>query len=292
MRILVMTVALILGCRPSSRAVIPERLPKDAKVRALRAAELRSTLARLGVELDTEPTIRACSVGGEPNHCYRCDVAWLEQDLEPEQIHRLERAFARYPKRMITAANLKHVALCRAIRMGAFGAEGDPWRSPSGLAIADQERIMVSIEWRRLMGENAVERGVHHELFHLFDQRELGQNVNADAEWEDVNPPDFVYGVETDERPNGFVSHYATKNQLEDRASVFEHLMAEQAELCKLAEIDLVIAAKTAIVWNRVARVAGTELLPEGAPCKDWAGWKVTASGEASTRLRVPFRDR
>ncbi len=239
-------------------------------------ARLQATLTRMGIALDSEPVIRSC--GANEKWCYRCDVAVLDDELEPAQIDRIERAFARYPQSMIDAADLKHVALCHSIRMGAFGHEAEPWRSPTGLAIAEQQRIMVSIEplvvFKGLFGDNVIERGVHHELFHLFDVHELGPRAAADDAWLAVNPYDFVYGADVDDDPlRGFVSQYATKDQHEDRASTYEHLMEEQAELCMLVADDPILAAKTAIVWNRVARVAGEDLLPNRAPCAGWPGW-------------------
>jgi hypothetical protein len=44
--------------------------------------------------------------------------------------------------------------------------------------------------------------------------------------------------------------------------------------LCEIAHVDPVVAAKTIVVWKRVAKTTGDRLLRHYAPCVDWIGGK------------------
>lgn len=252
------------GCGvPRPPDVTPQASAVDPAELATRLAGLRATLARNHVELDTASEIASC--GGDGYHdsgerrCVRCEVASAANTMGVDLglIDGVAIAFALYPPAMFRTARVEHVALCRAIRFD--GAAPDE-QSPAGVAIPAEHRVLISVEQfadgAPLYRDFSIEQVVHHEMFHLFDHATSGEHVYDDRAWNALNPPGFVYRDPAgDARPRGFVNRYATTNELEDRASVFELLLGQPDRLCEFAHGDPVIAAKTAAVWRRVAKV-------------------------------------
>jgi hypothetical protein len=238
---------------------------------------LRATLARSHVELDTEPVIKSCH-GEDMKGCVTCQLAsrLSTANVDPEMIDGVSIAFATYPSKVLEAAKLQHVALCRQIRQ--TGETGKDERSPAGVAIIDDHRLLVSIEdfvgVEHVYAYFTIEQVVHHELFHFLDYARLGDKIDTDTEWHALNAPDFAYRdpAPVADRPKGFVNSYATTNELEDRASTFEYLMGQPARLCEMAQTDPIVRAKTIVVWKRVAAVTGDSLLKQHARCVDWIG--------------------
>lgn len=231
---------------------------------------LRATLARSGVVMDTEPTLRTCEWDhGDPGDCVVCDVATRAdtRGLDPELLDRVAIAFARYPSKAITAAQLERVAVCSRIRH----VGEDPDRGPAGLADLAAHRILISVEHFAEPHDLyfTIEQVVHHEVFHLFDQATLGDRMLRDPEWGALNPRGFAYRdpAAAIERPAGFVDAYATTNEMEDRASVFAYLMGHPEHLCAITAADPVVKKKAAVVWRRFAAVVGDAFLERHAPC-------------------------
>ena len=274
----VLVLAVGLGC--GSRVVPPATLPAltDGDTYTRLISGLRATLARSKVEIDTQPVIESCSGHGK---CVRCDVAGRADtaEIDPEMIDGVAIAFARYPTTMLAAAQLEHVALCRKIRFADDDSDGT-----AGVAILEDHRLLVSIEHfvgkpHNIYAYFTIEEVVHHELFHLFDYATQAASFRTDHAWEALDPAGFEYrdpAVRSVERPAGFVNSYATTDEAEDRASVFEYLMGQPARLCEIAHDDPIVAAKTAVVWKRVAKVTGDALLHRHAPCVDWIDRKRT----------------
>jgi hypothetical protein len=269
-------VAVLAGC---GAPITPRALPAieplgliSPETYSAKTAGLRATLARNGIALDSAPEIRSCD--GDAR-CVRCEVATRDdtRNVDPELIDGVAIAFARYPPPVYTSARLEHVALCRSIRY-----DGEHKIAPAGVAVSSEHRLLISIEGfadrpHDVYDYFTIEQVVHHELFHLIDRATLGELAEADAEWLALNRPGFEYvdpAATGAARPSGFVDSYATTNQLEDRASVFEYLMGQPAKLCAIAEDDPIVAAKTAVIWKRMASVLGDELLHRHAPCIGW----------------------
>lgn len=241
----------------------------DATTFATRVATLRATLARSRVELDAQPVISACGSHHGIDDCMHCDVASRTDTsgVDPDIIDAVAIAFGAYPTSVLRAAHLEHVALCRRIRYDH--AHGDQ-PNPAGLASYDDRRLMISIEIfsakaHEGYGDFTIEQVVHHELFHMLDRATHGEEVNADRAWHALNPPRFAYRDPAPRgatRPAGFVNTYATTNELEDRASVYELLMGQPEELCAIARVDPIVAAKAKLVRSRVAAVLGESHLP------------------------------
>lgn len=286
---------VVLGC---ARPIPPPALPAiatvpagartpDDPVFAGRVAGLRATLARYGVQIDDAPSmIDTCAldrVGGAHGGCVQCEVATSANTAgtDPDLIDAVSIAFGAYPPAFIQATKLEHVALCRTIR---FRDESNE-RPPAGVAIPDQHRLLISLEAFVPGGAAStnfsLRQVVHHEVFHLFDEASEPEAFRSvDRAWLAMNPRDFIYReptVETRTRPDGFVNSYATTNEHEDRASVFELLLGQPDTLCEIAHQDPVVAQKATVVWKRVAKVAGDKLLRQQAPCVDWIGPKKPA---------------
>ncbi len=260
---------------------VPATLVDDS-VFSAKVAGLRATLGRHGVEIDiAPPVIDSCAAAGyhgSETGCVRCELATRANTggVDPDLIDGVSIAFGAYPPVLIQTAKLQHVALCRTIRV--LG-EGDR-EQPAGVAIADQHRLMISIEQfadgAPAYRDFSVQQVVHHEVFHLFDEATSPDlYTTIDSTWHALNPRGFEYhdpAIHTESRPRGFVNYYATTNQREDRATVFEFLFGQPAVLCEIGHADPTVAAKVTAVWKRVARVGGEKLLRQHAPCVDWLG--------------------
>jgi hypothetical protein len=104
---------------------------------------------------------------------------------------------------------------------------------------------------------------VHHEFFHMVDQRM--QLLYKDAEWSKLNPAGFRYGSggalmrtsgvgELTTKIPGFVTPYATAALEEDKAELFSHMVIDGAFVRDLARKDKVVAAKIALLKQRLAK--------------------------------------
>jgi hypothetical protein len=263
--------AVAAGCHaPAAHpTALPELAPpyRDPDF-GRRIETLRATLARSSIALvpgaDTRDTIEACV---DEATCTRCDVATGGDGIDPELLDQIALAFAGYPPALVAAANIEHVVVCRRIRHTADANE------PAGTADLSGHRMLISVE-PFIGGSSGWGIGdvVHHELYHLFDFAQLGSSLTADPEWGALKPLGFEYRDPAPERERqpGFVNSYATTDELEDRASTYQFLMARSTELCAFAATDPIVAAKAALVWRRVAAIAGEQFLRDHAPCVDW----------------------
>jgi hypothetical protein len=261
-----------MGCAPLSAtepAATQQQGMSNDELDA-RLVGLRATLARSGISLDDVPLVESCNTTHLGDRCVRCEVARRDNTagIEPTLIDSAAITFAMYPPALLTATHVEHVALCRRIEV----ADGD--MSAAGMALLDQHRILVSVgAFEQLSHDLTIDRVIHHELFHLLDY--AGEHYYADREWLGLNPPKFAY-VDPEmqyrdrdlatARPFGFVRSYATQNEAEDRASTFELVFAQPAELCAIAAKDPIVAKKVALIKKRIAKVAGKS--PLLAPCK------------------------
>ena len=280
----------LFGCAPTMPPPpgAPELAPGEApglvidnSVFGTKVAGLRATLARHGVQIDTSPAvIDTCTIArhddADRKGCVRCELATRANTggVDPDLIDGVSIAFGAYPPVLIQTAQLEHVALCRTIRI----IGDDDAHPPAGVAIVEQHRLLISIE-QFVEGAPAykdfsVQQVVHHEVFHLFDAATAPDVFRTvDQAWHAMNPRGFEYhdpAIRTESRPIGFVNRYATTNEQEDRASVFEFLFGQPTVLCEVAHADPAVAAKATTVWKRVAKVAGDKLLRAHAPCVDW----------------------
>jgi hypothetical protein len=293
--------ALAVGCgarvatveQPAQQPQYSQASLMSSEEFASRVSGLRATLARSGVAIDTQAVIDSCEGEHRSAKCVRCEVASRENTggVDPELIDAAAIAFALYPPKLVAATGVKHLALCRTIRI-----LGSTERAPAGVALSSDHRVMISVEqWVEgapLYRDDSIGQVVHHEMFHLFDHETSGATVYADREWAALNPPGFAYrdpAVDADARPSGFVNKYATTNELEDRATVFEYLLGQPAVLCEIAARDKAVAAKIKTVWKRIAKVTGEKLLRQHASCVESIG-KPPPKPNKRSKTRRPIQ--
>jgi hypothetical protein len=226
--------------------------------------KLRATLARDGIELDTQPVITTCEVSTSERDCARCNVATVLDSIDSALIDQMAIAFARWPSSVRKVARLEHVAFCNTIKY-----EGKD-HGPAGLADPNTHRVYIGVEYFRGAGTGfSIEAAVHHEIFHLLDFETQGSRWVADREWHALNPAGFAYRDPSIDirRRQGFVNGYASTDEMEDRASTFEYLMVRPDDLCTMTANDPILARKVRLLRGRVSRVEGADKLRIGAPC-------------------------
>jgi hypothetical protein len=277
-RVKVLVLAALVGCAPPSLRTAPELRPSlrsDADMYIDQIVALRTTLGRAGIALEARGVVRAVaspSCGDGPSHgnCARCELGADISTIDGAKLEAITAAFDRYPTDVLAAAHIDRVALCRRIDYDAD--------DPAGLDDSENRRIFISLEPFAgtpydPFANLTIEDIVHHEYFHQLEFTTMPSFAEADPAWDLLNPADFHYtnGNPTSAtRPDGFVDPYATKNAQEDRASVFEYVMARPDELCELAHHDEVVRAKVALIWERVSSVTDAKYLRARAACVDW----------------------
>ena len=68
-------------------------------------------------------------------------------------------------------------------------------------------------------------------------------------------------------RRDGFVNTYARTNAVEDKASVYQLMMAHPDDLCQIEKVDPIVRAKVQILWKRIAAITDDEYLRRRALC-------------------------
>ena len=247
-----------------------------------RIANLRSTLGRAGIALrvaghdaafataDCEGTAPRQAFGG----CARCELAGERTAMDGALIEATTRAFARYPTDVLAASKIAHVAVCREI----VYAKERQIEHPAGLADVHGRGLLLSVKYfldrtYHGGGDFTVDAIAHHEVFHLLEHELMRAEMDDDPEWRLHNPMGFEYAasMKTEARREGFVNSYAMTAPTEDKASVYEYLMAHADDLCELAKTDETLRIKTRIIWRRVRMAVGTDrFMRSAAPCVDW----------------------
>jgi hypothetical protein len=205
----------------------------------------------------------------EQTGCVRCELAGESDALDEATLDALAAAFDRYPSSFLVASHIESVALCKHIEYEDITREF----GTAGTVDYKQRRLFVSIEAflghvYDATGSFTVEDIVHHELFHLIEFEHMRADMD-DPEWRLQNPIGFAYhDTRPDaDRPAGFVDSYAATNEIEDRASTFQYMMARPAELCALSAADAAVRAKVKLIWSRVATLDGDAFLVARAKC-------------------------
>lgn len=256
--------------------------PKDRPSLATRAdmynsriVALRTTLGRAGIELEARgidhaiATPQCATADRAGGMCVRCELAGDSKKIDGATLEAITAAFDRYPTDVLAAAKIERVALCTHI------AHDSP--DTAGTADLEGHRIMISLEpfagrpYYDALGEFTIEDIVHHEYFHLLEAATMRDAIFDDPGWASHNPTEFTYGkVQSNTaRAAGFVDLYAMTAAQEDRASVFQYLMARPDELCELMHDDAWIREKTRVIWQRITAVTGDGFLRSRAACVD-----------------------
>jgi len=243
-----------------------------------RVVALRTSLGRAAIKLEmrtgARDTIRSsvCSDSSAPQRgCSVCELAGETDELDSAVLDALLVAFDRYPADVLEDTHIEKVALCKKLRY-----EDIPDRGTVGTVDLKERRLVISLapylgRQYDAYGEQTTEDIVHHELFHLFEYERMRDFYNGDPYWRLYNPLGFTYtddgGSASSERKFGFVNEYAATNEIEDKASVFQLLMARPTELCELQKIDPTVRKKVEILWERIDAVTDDTFLKNRARC-------------------------
>ncbi len=183
---------------------------------------------------------------GAPPRDIRCWPAELGH------VARLARPLAdeleRYSREVLRKIELAEIVLCDQ-------AETD--REVGGLYHPGDGRVYLTARY----APAATRGAIHHEVHHVIDAYRGDQNT--DPAWRALNPSDFEYSGHGDEFAStqpvvleGFVSRYAMTDPQEDKSETFESLMMNRAWLDGRVAADPVIAAKVALLRERIERIA------------------------------------
>lgn len=246
----------------------------------VRIANLRTTLGRSGIVLrvaglDQTFSTSACLDEEETMFagCARCELAGEKTPIHGSVIEAATRSFAVYPAAVLAATKVEQVAMCSEIVHSKSDTE--ELEHPSGLADVRGNRLLFSVKWFLDSSEYrssawTVADITHHEIFHHLEYAQMRAEMYEDSEWNLYNPLGFTYAAtnKDTERRAGFVNTYAMTHIVEDKASVYEMIMAHAEELCELAKTDETIKIKTKIIWRRVVRaVRDDSFMRAAAPC-------------------------
>lgn len=278
-RLALLAVGIALGCGPPPAAPWqpPPTFQPDETYHT-RIANLRTTLGRAGIALRTrgvDQTYRSggCQLGPLARArigCSSCELAGETERLDGAALEAITRAFDLYPTDVLVGSRLDHVALCREISH----VDGDDPTHPAGTVDLHGRGLLISVahfldRTYAVDGTFTTEEIAHHELFHLVEHVHMRELMSEDPEWDALNVGGFAYGVQPAgaAMPPGFVNTYAMTNAVEDRASVYQYLMARPDELCARVARDKILHAKAGIVWTRIARLLGDSFLRARAGC-------------------------
>jgi hypothetical protein len=274
----VLALALVgCGVPTTPQAAFPTLDPDETY--NTRISNLRTTLARAGITLrvagmDDDFATADCDNFTSDGKCARCKLAGEHTRIDGDVIDATTRAFRLYPTDVLSAAKIDHLAFCREIAY----LKDDEFDHPAGLADVRGSGVLISVKYfeaglYRAWGDFTMDNIAHHEFFHMLEYAQMRGDMADDPEWRLNNPLGFTYSEEhfKQTRREAFVNSYAATNEVEDKASVYEFMMAHPNELCEMARTDEAIKIKTRIIWRRVLRAVGTdEFIRRAAPCIDW----------------------
>lgn len=271
--LLVVAAACTIGDGPSRPPVVHPKLePEPAgSTYNTRLVALRTTLGRAGIglvargqrETYASSTCDLPAAVKDEVGCARCELAGPDEPIDDAVLAAFTTAFDRYPTSFLVATGVKTVALCKHIE---YEKKRD--HLTAGTADIYGNGMLLSVEAfdnaaYDPAGELTAEDIVHHELFHLLEWNHMRETYIEDREW-----PNARSDARTrDGVAVGYVNEYAATNPVEDRASVFQYLMARPDELCALEKTDDVVRAKVDLVWSRVAAIEPDKFLRERAKC-------------------------
>jgi hypothetical protein len=269
-------VVVLAGCTASPRLVPREPSFPVVATYTSTMVGVRSTLGRalIGVEtqgIDRELRTAPCDDRDAlRSSCAHCELAAATDAIALPTFDAIKTAIDRYPTSVLEASKIQHVALCRTLYE-------EPHSMLAGTVDLANHRMFVNLE--SFIGKKpdpdrspTVDDIVHHELYHLLEWAVLHDIMIDDVAWRAQNPAGFAYRkpAEGDTRPFGFVNVYASTNDHEDRASVFELLMSRPDQLCAMAQDDPIVRAKTSLLWGRLAIAVGDGFLRQRASCATW----------------------
>jgi hypothetical protein len=250
----VLFVFLLIGLGPVLSAVNDWSTPLARRLKT----ELEN---EFDIAITVTPPVRELSPG-ERSHGA---VTWDEADVADtvQFLKVLRTTLHEYPEALRRRLPPLTIHVTRDLRSGDFGRVG-------GVALTNENAICVDVEDS---SSRRLRRTIHHEIYHLLDDR-TGSGY-YDPEWRGLNPDDFVYigygkrdRAKTHARapPIGFISHYATASQSEDKAETFEAMMVSPRRIQERADDEPSLVRKMATIRERLRRFCPE--LPEGWPSR------------------------
>ncbi len=270
-----------------------------------RLAKLRTRLERVGIELvvrepERDSVVRTAPCEGtvelgtkagplkiSKSACYQCELAEPggHGARDAEILAAFTAALDVYPDKLLRASGVSQLLLCDTLRRNNDEGFGFGLGGVADLAgrrvLLEPSALSTPAEAERRIRAVTAGAALHHELFHLLELEITPGQMLDDPAWEALNPRDFRYrGLAAEVGGmRGFITAHATANVREDRATIYEHLIANSEALCKRAAVDPIIGEKARLIWQRVSAAAGFKagFLARRAPC--FAQWLVENAG-------------
>ena len=149
-------------------------------------------------------------------NCYESSKKDLDQKYKI-----IEKNLNRYSKDFLKKINLKYIVLCEDLSISGINTAGIP------------DNIMKTLIVDIKFNEKFFERVLHHEVFHIIN--DSYKSIFDEKIWSNFNPKEFNYAecstctkkvdLNTDPKPNGFITEYSQATASEDMAEVFSHLI-------------------------------------------------------------------
>ena len=157
------------------------------------------------------------TIGVDNNiNCYESSKKDLDQKYEI-----IEKNLNKYSKDFLKKINLKYIVLCEDLSISGINTAGIP------------DNIMKTLIVDIKFNEKFFERVLHHEVFHIIN--DSYKSIFDEKIWSNFNPKEFNYAecstctkkvdLNTNPKPNGFITEYSQATASEDMAEVFSHLM-------------------------------------------------------------------
>ena len=157
------------------------------------------------------------TIGVDNNiNCYESSKKDLDQKYKI-----IEKNLNRYSKDFLKKINLKYIVLCEDLSISGINTAGIP------------DNIMKTLIVDIKFNEKFFERVLHHEVFHIIN--DSYKSIFDEKIWSNFNPKEFNYAecstctkkvdLNTNPKPNGFITEYSQTTASEDMAEVFSHLM-------------------------------------------------------------------
>ena len=157
------------------------------------------------------------TIGVDNNiNCYESSKKDLDQKYKI-----IEKNLNKYSKDFLKKINLKYIVLCEDLSISGINTAGIP------------DNIMKTLIVDIKFNEKFFERVLHHEVFHIIN--DSYKSIFDEKIWSNFNPKEFNYAecstctkkvdLNTNPKPNGFITEYSQATASEDMAEVFSHLM-------------------------------------------------------------------
>jgi len=176
-------------------------------------------------------------------HCFDSDKKTLDKKYKI-----INKNLNRYSSNFLKKIGLKYIVLCENLSVAKINTAGIP------------NNLMRTLILDIKFDENYLERGIHHEIFHIIN--DSYKEYFNENEWENFNSKNFEYkecstcnnawNLSMYNETKGFFTEYAKSTVSEDMAEVFSHLMFYQD---KIKSGDLIIKNKILFIKKNIEKI-------------------------------------